>query len=650
MPPCNQWTHLTFASFLSSTISTDVMGSICQSALVSFRNRSKNDGVQIKELKDAVGPVPIRISDFVKSIYMVIEPFPKKVPLVITVHPSVPESIIADDLKLFRSAVNFLTNACAKTETGSVHLSLYIKDDKRSCRKLFFECEDTGPGVPVEKYPHLFRPFRDESEQQEEVSCLQPTADGSFASISKIQLPNSGLGLYSIAVHISSIGGQYGFRPRGGDSPLPAHAKRIISGSIFWFSIPLIVPDTSTVTARDNQRNFDHLNGSFDGDDVRRDKMVKVLSTPNISQEDANNLYITFTKVLEGGDTPTGIENSTPVAVEQAKKAPKLAVPVTPGEPRKRRALVIEDSLVVRKSLTRVLTKLGFEAVQAVDGMEGLKELKGSLFDVVLCDFLMPVMDGLDCVQQYREWETAHRSCFRQRIIGISAHANEKDIAKGREVGMDDFKPKPVTYKQIEEMQESEELKIVGAQLDEIAAQGAVMDSEEDEKVAPSETPRQSAAKLDADQTEKSTTTSTHVCLIAAESGSSDTMIAEKVAKKKGWETVVVQNGEDALRLLKTRNWDAVLLDEDLPVLSCSQCVSRFREWEDLNRVTRQKNVVLVSTSCVSMTSGSNSMVQLPFGFDCSLGKPVRIIQLELLLNGAERSDMDFGVRDIVSR
>ena len=55
--------------------------------------------------------------------------------------------------------------------------------------------------------------------------------------------------------------------------------------------------------------------------------------------------------------------------------------------------------------MSRMLTRLGFDVVEAVNGLEGLKELKGHLFDLVLCDFLMPVMDGSDCVQQYRQYE-----------------------------------------------------------------------------------------------------------------------------------------------------------------------------------------------------------------------------------------------------
>jgi CheY-like chemotaxis protein len=326
-------------------------------------------------------------------------------------------------------------------------------------------------------------------------------------------------------------------------------------------------------------------------------------------------------------------------------------VPIKPGEKRQKRALVIEDSLVVRKTLTRVLTKLGFEAVHAVDGMEGLKKLKNSLFDVVLCDFLMPVMDGLDCVQQYREWETAHRPWFRQHIIGISAHASENDVAKGREIGMDDYKPKPVTYKQLAELEKSKEVQIVGERLDEIAAERVMMSEGNGKGGHTQGESTESTSESTVDQNDVSSSNSAiHFCLIAAEEETSDTLVAEKAAEKKGWKTVVVHNGEDALRLLKMRNWDAVLFDENLPMLGSSQCIVRFREWEENNRVTRQRNVVLVSPSCVSFACGSKSMVQLPFGFNRSLGKPVRVKDLEDIFGQAQRSEKDFGVRDIVSR
>jgi CheY-like chemotaxis protein len=141
-----------------------------------------------------------------------------------------------------------------------------------------------------------------------------------------------------------------------------------------------------------------------------------------------------------------------------------------------------------------------------------------------------------------------------------------------------------------------------------------------------------------------------HCCLIAADNTTSDIAAIARAAPKKGWKPVIVHNGEDALRLLKIRNWDVVLLDEELPVLASSQCIFRFREWEEKNRVTRQKNVVLVSTSVVANSCGSESVVQLPFGFDAALAKPIRATQLDNVLLLAERAGMDFGVRDIVAR
>ena len=68
---------------------------------------------------------------------------------------------------------------------------------------------------------------------------------------------------------------------------------------------------------------------------------------------------------------------------------------ITPNTVRQRRALVIDDSLVVRRSLAQALNQLGFEVTQAGDGSEGLLELQKTLYDIVLCDFMMPVMDGV---------------------------------------------------------------------------------------------------------------------------------------------------------------------------------------------------------------------------------------------------------------
>ena len=63
----------------------------------------------------------IVVAELVKNVNMVMEPFPKKVPLFISVDPLVPPQIsVTDDLKVFRSIINYLTNALKKTEKGNV--------------------------------------------------------------------------------------------------------------------------------------------------------------------------------------------------------------------------------------------------------------------------------------------------------------------------------------------------------------------------------------------------------------------------------------------------------------------------------------------------------------------------------------------------
>jgi PleD family two-component response regulator len=77
-------------------------------------------------------------------------------------------------------------------------------------------------------------------------------------------------------------------------------------------------------------------------------------------------------------------------------------------------ALIIDDTKIIRKTFERVLTSIGYTVKQANNGLQGLLQMKTIMFDVVFCDFLMPLMDGLDCVKQYRAWESEQRPNFQQ--------------------------------------------------------------------------------------------------------------------------------------------------------------------------------------------------------------------------------------------
>jgi len=582
---------------------SSVMDRICRKSLESFNKMRRKVNFAQEETKEQDDDENILvINDLVKHLHVVMDPFPKKVPLVITTDDAVPPIIVADALKIFRSVVNYLTNACANTETGSVHLKISLKDENEEIEEriepsqsVLFSVEDTGCGIEVDQYHQLFKPVVRDTEE-EDTSCTLARLGSSTAGDT---IKRTSLGLYSVATQISSIKGRYGFRPREfseSGSRLCGSNGSELNGSVFWFSIPLVVPNDEKESPEKPE--------------------VAILGSKTTLENESD---ITDEQMVEDGSS-----ESAP------QKRPFKALAPTASSSRKKRALIIEDSKITRRIMSRMLKKLGFDVVQSVNGMEGLKELQANLFDIVFCDFLMPVMDGTDCVQQYRQFEVANRPWFDQYIVGMSAHAHDPDIERAMKVGMNDYRAKPVTMKHIEEILEGQEYQYVKTRLDSIAVH-----LEEEIKVESSKKQKAEIQSQKSPQNEEAT----KVCLIV-EDGMIISEIAKNVAEENGWKSTVVHNGEAALRLLQMRNWDAVLLDDELPGISSVKVIETFREWESKHRVSRQDNVFQVNSSFIPMgleASQSSSSVQLPSGFDGALGKPLSSKMVKnFLINAAK--------------
>src|SRR6202162_1675374 len=74
------------------------------------------------------------------------------------------------------------------------------------------------------------------------------------------------------------------------------------------------------------------------------------------------------------------------------------------------RAVIVDDSSVVRKRVEGSLRQAGIElekVVEAANGAEALAALESNVVDLILCDINMPVMDGLEFVRQVATVETA---------------------------------------------------------------------------------------------------------------------------------------------------------------------------------------------------------------------------------------------------
>jgi phosphoserine phosphatase RsbU/P len=107
---------------------------------------------------------------------------------------------------------------------------------------------------------------------------------------------------------------------------------------------------------------------------------------------------------------------------------------------RRRRILVVDDSTPQRMVLAKLLRGWGYEVVEAASGADALDILYGSEVDMILSDWVMPGMSGVDFCR-------AFRSLGRRRYVYfvlLTSKSEKEDVALGLDSGADDFLTKPV--------------------------------------------------------------------------------------------------------------------------------------------------------------------------------------------------------------
>ncbi len=106
----------------------------------------------------------------------------------------------------------------------------------------------------------------------------------------------------------------------------------------------------------------------------------------------------------------------------------------------KKIALVVDDSLTMRKVLSRVLERENFEVITANDGMDAIQKLQLFTPDIILTDIEMPRMDGFEFSRYVRDNEKTSAI----PLIIISSRTAEKHRNVAKELGVNAFLGKPV--------------------------------------------------------------------------------------------------------------------------------------------------------------------------------------------------------------
>ena len=101
--------------------------------------------------------------------------------------------------------------------------------------------------------------------------------------------------------------------------------------------------------------------------------------------------------------------------------------------------LVIEDDPNIRESIVDLLETSHFNVLSAPNGQEGVKVAIAHVPDLILCDVMMPVMDGYEVITAIRKEKTLQETPF----IFLSAKAQKSDVRRGMDLGADDYLTKP---------------------------------------------------------------------------------------------------------------------------------------------------------------------------------------------------------------
>src|ERR1017187_3099242 len=99
----------------------------------------------------------------------------------------------------------------------------------------------------------------------------------------------------------------------------------------------------------------------------------------------------------------------------------------------KTKILVIEDNLEVRENMTEILELSNYSVVTVGNGKTGVERALSEHFDLIVCDIMMPVLDGYGVLHLLRKHEETRNIPF----IFLTAKTERADLRKGMEMGAD---------------------------------------------------------------------------------------------------------------------------------------------------------------------------------------------------------------------
>lgn len=117
---------------------------------------------------------------------------------------------------------------------------------------------------------------------------------------------------------------------------------------------------------------------------------------------------------------------------------------------KKLKILIVDDIFTNRLLLSELIKTLGHDSVQAENGQEAVDCLEKEIFDLVLMDIEMPVMNGLETCEYIRKKMSAPKSTVT--VVALTAHNPELFFEDFSDAGFDELLTKPYSLDKIVEL------------------------------------------------------------------------------------------------------------------------------------------------------------------------------------------------------
>ncbi|MBI5693538.1 MAG: response regulator [Verrucomicrobia bacterium] len=405
----------------------------------------------------------------------------KGIDLLYDLGDGVPGLVRGDPTRLRQVLVNLIANAIKFTVRGEVLVSVRAAGTTAGGKaELAFGVRDSGIGIPPEAMARLFRSFT----QVDASTTRRFGGTGLGLAISRRLVELMG-GRMTVESEVG-VGSTFAFtvqlegavaRPKSWLPPNPAALtgrslllvddnatnRRILSEIVrrWGMTVRDFVSGEAALAALRAGERFDigvldmempEMDGAMLAREIRRlrtrDAMPLVLLSSLGGREgvaEAGLFDAHLTKPAKPGqllETLAGFFRVVP-----SGEAPVSAPPFAAAPTRHERLLLAEDNVVNQKVALLMLSRLGYRADVAANGLEAIDAVRRQRYDIVLMDVQMPEMDGLEAARQLvTTWPVREE---RPWIIAITANAMQGDREACMAAGMDDYISKPIKTEEL---------------------------------------------------------------------------------------------------------------------------------------------------------------------------------------------------------